>query len=198
LHAVGQPRNTFNLYQQIYDGSGKPIEGLFEDRNRDGIINDNDRYLNHSAVGDYMFGFSSNVTVKKFSAGFVMRATLNNYVYNNVNSNRGRLNQVLGATTIGNAVTNYLDTRFRGSVDVQPLSDYYVENASFLRMDNLYAAYNFGKVFKGEANLRATGSVQNVFVLTNYSGIDPEHANGIDRNLYPRPRIFSLGLNLDF
>jgi iron complex outermembrane receptor protein len=198
LHAVGYPRNSFYLYQQVYDGSGKPIEGLFEDRNRDGIINDNDRYLNHSAVGDYLFGFSSNVSVKKFSAGFVMRATLNNYVYNNINSNRGRQNQVLGAYIIGNATTNYLDTRFIGNVDVQPISDYYVENASFLRMDNLYVGYDFGKVFKSEATLRATGSVQNVFVLTNYSGLDPEHGNGIDRNLYPRPRTFSIGLNLDF
>lgn len=198
LHAVGHPRNTFFLYQQVYDASGKPIEGLFEDRNRDGIINDNDRYLNHSAVGDYMFGFSSNVAVKKFTAGFVMRASLNNYVYNNVNSNRARLNQVLGSYIIGNAASNFLDTRFVGTIDVQPISDYYVENASFLRMDNLYVGYDFGRILKGEVALRATGSVQNVFTITNYTGLDPEISNGIDRNLYPRPRTFSIGLNLDF
>jgi TonB-dependent starch-binding outer membrane protein SusC len=198
LHAVGGPRSTFYLYRQVYDANGKPIEGLFEDANRDGIINDKDKYKGYSADPNFFMGFSTNATYRKWSGGFVMRANFNNYVYNNIFSNRGRLNQVLGNYTLGNASTNYLETNFRGDGDIQTLSDFYVENASFLRMDNLYVGYNFGRVARSKATLRLNAIVNNVFVVTKYSGLDPEVSGGIDRNLYPRPRTYSLGINLDF
>lgn len=197
LHAVGGPRNTFYLYHQVYDKTGKPIEGLFEDVNRDGIINDKDRYKGQSANPNVLMGFSTNLSYKKLNAGFVLRSNLNNYVYNNIFSNRGRLNQVLGNYTLGNASVNYLETGFRGNVDIQPLSDYYLENGSFLKMDNLTLGYSFGRIRGTKATLRANAIVQNVFVITKYKGLDPE-IGGIDNTFYPRPRTYSLALNLDF
>lgn len=198
LNAVGGPKNTAYLYHQIYDNNGKPIEGLFEDVNRDGKITVEDKYKAKSADPNLFLGFSTNVGYKNWNAGFVLRANFNSYVYNNVYSNRGRLNQVLGAYTTGNASVNYLDTKFEGNNDLQTLSDYYLENASFLRMDNFSVGYNFGKIAHNKASLRLNGYVQNVFVITKYKGLDPEQNSGIDKTLYPRPRIYSLGVNLDF
>jgi TonB-linked SusC/RagA family outer membrane protein len=198
INAVGTSRSTFNLYHQIYDQNGNPIEGLFEDVNRDGIINEDDKYKGKRADPNLFMGFSANATYGNWNAGFVLRSSFNNYVYNNIYSNNGRLNQILGAETTGNASTNYLTTSFKGGVEQQGLSDYYIENASFLRMDNLNIGYDFGRVLSDRAGLRATLSVQNVFVVTKYTGLDPEVGNGVDNNLYPRPRIYSLGVNLDF
>src|SRR5436190_15817393 len=166
INAVGSSKNTFYLYHQIYDQAGKPIEGLFEDLNRDGIINENDKYKGKRSDPNMFYGFSTYVTYKKWNAGLVMRASFNNYVYNNVYSNNGRLNQVINAYVLGNASTNYLETQFTGNTEQQPLSDYYINNASFLKMDNLNVGYNFGKVFDKKASLRANLSVQNVFVIT--------------------------------
>ncbi len=112
LHAVGHPRNTFYLYQQVYDNNGKAIEGLFVDRNRDGLVNNDDKYLNHSAVGNHMFGLSSNLAVNKWSGGFVARATLNNFVYNNVFADRSTRTAITGAYTLGNGINNYYNTGF--------------------------------------------------------------------------------------
>jgi TonB-dependent starch-binding outer membrane protein SusC len=198
INAVGGSKNTFFLYHQIYDKAGKPIEGLFEDVKRDGIINESDKYKGKRADPNMFYGFSTSATYGKWNAGFVMRAAFNNYVYNNVYSNNGRLNQILNAYTIGNASVNYLDTRFAGNTEQQLLSDYYIQNASFLKMDNLNVGYNFGQVFKNKTTLRASLNVQNVFVVTEYKGLDPEISWGVDNNFYPRPRIISLGLNLEF
>ena len=198
LGAVGGPKNTFYMYHQIYDANGQPIEGLFEDLNRDGIINDKDRYKSKAADPDLFFGFSTNVNYKNWSAGFVLRANFNNYVYNNVYSNLGKLTQVLDAYTIHNGSSNYLQTKFAGKTDIQGFSDYYLENASFLKMDNFNIGYNFGKVYHNKIGLRVNLTAQNVFVITKYKGLDPEVVGGVDNNLYPRPRIISLGANLDF
>jgi iron complex outermembrane receptor protein len=195
---VGDSKNTFYLFHQIYDKGGKPIEGLFEDVNRDGIINERDKYKGKRADPNVFLGFSTNVSYKKWSAGFVMRASFNNYVYNNIYSNNGRLNQVLNAYVLGNASANYLETGFKGNTELQLLSDYYIENASFLKMDNLNIGYDFGQVLRNQGTLRLNLSVQNVFVITKYSGLDPEISWGVDNNFYPRPRIIALGLNMDF
>jgi len=198
INAVGTSKSTFYLYHQIYDKSGRPIEGLFEDVNRDGIINENDKYKGKRADPNMFYGFSTNATFGKWNAGFVMRASFNNYVYNNVYSNNGRQNQINNAYVIGNASVNYLETKFVGNTEQQPLSDYYLQNGSFLKMDNLNVGYDFGRVFNNKTTLRAGVTVQNVFVVTKYKGLDPEMASGVDNNFYPRPRIISLGLNLDF
>lgn len=200
INAVGTPKNTFYLYKQIYDqATGKPIEGLFEDLNRDGIINDLDKYKGKTADPNIYMGFSTNFSYKKWNAGFVLRSSLNNYVNNNTFSNLGRLSSIVGATVVTNGSKNYLETGFTGSVSqLQGSSDYYLENASFLRMDNFNVGYNVGSVFNNKATLRTSLTVQNVFVITKYSGLDPEISSGVDNNFYPRPRVISLGLNLDF
>jgi len=206
INAVGTPKNTFYLYQQVYDKSGKPVEGVFNDKNGDGIINQSDLYKGHVADPTVYMGFSANVTYKNWNAGFILRGSFGNYNYDNIYSQTGTLNQILGNAVLYNASGNYLTTQFRGSNNQQLLSDYYVQNSSFLRMDNFSVGYNFGQISKSKITLQITGVVQNVFVITNYTGLDPEIAAnaptagnpGIDNNLYPRPRVYALGLNLGF
>jgi TonB-dependent starch-binding outer membrane protein SusC len=200
IDQVGYAINTFNLYQQIYGANGQPIEGLFNDVNRDGIINSSDAVKDHDPNADVIMGFSTNLTYKKWSAGFVLRSSINNYVYDQYLATNASLNDIIGGTVLSNVSTNYLQTQFKGNTTTQFLSDYYLYNASFLKMDNCNISYNFGKVFHSSTTLRGSLICQNVFVITKYPGIDPEVSNGpgIDNNNYPRPRIFSLGLNLNF
>lgn len=196
LNAVGFSKNTFNLYKQVYDENGKPREGVFVDQNEDGIINQDDQYKGKSSIPNVYLGLSNNVTFKKFFAGVVMRASLGNYVYNNTFSQAGVLNQFLGNSVIYNGSANVLETNFKGSSQ-QLLSDYYLQNASFLRIDNINLGYNLGRIGKSISNVRLNLSAQNVFIVTKYKGIDPEITNGIDNNLYPRPRTVALGISLD-
>ena len=197
INAVGYSTSTFNLYKQVYDANGNPLENVFVDVNEDGIINEEDLSKSKSAVPDWFMGFSTNLNYKRWSAGFVLRSSIGNYVYNNVYSSGGSLIRILGGYVLCNASTNYLETGFNGSSS-DLLSDYYIQNASFLRMDNLTLGYDAGKLFNNSASLRITGGIQNVFVITKYKGIDPEISNGIDNDFYPRPRTYSLGLSLDF
>lgn len=196
LHQVGFRPFTFFPKKQIYDLSGKPIEGLYEDLNRDGVVSDDERYTYKNPEPTYFLGINSSISYKNFSAGFVMRGSIGNYVYNTIASSNGVLNsffnRALGFT--GNGSADYLNTRFRQR---QLFSDYYIENASFLRLDNVNFGYEVGEIYKN-VRLRITANVQNVFVITNYSGIDPEVAGGIDGTIYPRPRTYVLGVNLDF
>ncbi|HWK07562.1 MAG TPA: TonB-dependent receptor [Puia sp.] len=204
INAVGSPKNTFYLYKQVYNTSGAPIEGVFVDKNGDGIINQNDLFKSKPADPKVFFGFSTNVSWRRWNGGFVLRSSLGNYAYNNINSQGGNLIQVTGNTVLYNASANYLTTKFKGNNGQELLSDYYLENASFLRMDNINIGYKVGTISHTHTTLRLNASVQNVFVITKYSGLDPEIAAGtsnnpgIDNNLYPKPRTFSLGLNLDF
>lgn len=197
IQAVGYSKNTFNLFRQVYDAAGKPLENVFVDKNGDGIINQNDLYKSKSADPDVFMGFSNNISYKKWSTGFVLRASIGNYLYNNVYSNNGQLSQVTGNSVLYNTSTSYLDTKFAGNSN-NLLSDYFIQNASFLRMDNFNIGYSAGKILGNKTNLRLNASVQNVFVVTKYKGLDPEVSSGIDNNFYPRPRIFALGLGLDF
>lgn len=211
INSVGGAKNTFYLYKQVYDKSGRPLEGVFVDKNGDGIINQSDLFKGRQADPKVFMGFTTNVAYKKWNAGFVMRANIGNYVYNNSYSQTGILNQITGNSVLYNASSNYLETQFRGGNGQQLLSDYYVQNASFLRMDNFNIGYNVGKINHSKATLRVNAYVQNVFVITRYTGLDPEIGPGtatttntlpsnygIDNNFYPRPRVFSLGLNLGF
>ncbi|MNK64999.1 Vitamin B12 transporter BtuB [compost metagenome] len=195
INAVGGPKNTFNLFEQVYDQAGNPIEGVYVDQNGDGIISPSDFKKGKQADPKVFLGFSNNLSYKKWNLSFTLRANLGNYVYNNNFSQSGNLTQILGTAIILNGSPNYLTTNFKGQ---QLLSDYYVQNAAFLRMDNVNLGYSFGQLFKSKASLQLTGSVQNVFVVTKYKGLDPEVASGVDNNIYPRPRVFSLGLNLNY
>ena len=204
INAVGYAKNTFNLYRQVYNTAGSPIEGVFADKNGDGIINQADLYKSKQADPKWFLGFSTNVTYKRWSGGFVLRSSLGNYDYNNIYSQTGTQNQITGNPVLYNASSNYLTTKFKGGNAQELLSDYYIQNASFLRMDNVNIGYNLGKIAHTRARLRLNASVQNVFVITKYSGLDPEIAAGtannpgIDNSLYPKPRTYNLGVNLDF
>lgn len=194
--AVGYAPNTFYPYKQIYGPDGKPIEGLTEDINRDGDSKDN--YYYKKPAPDYLLGFSTGVTIDKFSVGIAGHGMIGNYLYNNFNSNNAVLRNILNPVLhVGNAGINYLDTRFTNN---QYSSDYYIENASFFKLDNLNLGYNFGKIANNKAVLRLNASIQNILTITKYSGADPENSNpsGVDNNIYPRPRTFSLGANIDF
>ncbi|GGH06867.1 SusC/RagA family TonB-linked outer membrane protein [Mucilaginibacter phyllosphaerae] len=198
IQSVGYNTFSYYLYKQVYDAAGKPLEGIYQDLNGDNIINEKDLYRFKSSVPKYILGFSTQATYKKWSVSTVLRANLGNYVYNNVKANIGVTRSILNpAGYLGNASTEIFRSGFDNN---QYLSDYYVENASFLRMDNLGLSYNAGKIFgpKNNIGLRLNANCQNVFVITNYSGLDPEISTGIDNNFYPRPRTFVLGVNLDF
>jgi iron complex outermembrane receptor protein len=195
-NAVGYPRETFMVFKQIYDPTtGKPIENLFEDFNRDGIINEKDLYLFKSNIPKMFYGFSTNVNYKKWNAGFVMRANVGNYLFNNVATN-GAYSKFLFSSYLANQTSDVLNTNFEGTGNFYQ-SNYYVQNASFLRMDNINIGYNVGKIRK-DLNLRLNAGVQNVFVITKYKGLDPESNGSVDNNGYPRPRTFLLGVGLDF
>ena len=199
IHSVGYPKSSFYVYQQIYDKTGKPIEGLFEDRNRDGLINNNDLYRYKSPDPKAFLGAYSNVNWKKWSAGFSLRANIGNYMYNNRFSNTGVQRNIIDPLGfLANGSRNLLETNFTGNGDQYLLSDYYIENASFLRMDYINVGYNAGDVVRRNTSLRIGANVQNVFTVTKYKGVDPEVSGGIDNNFYPRPRIFTISLNLDF
>jgi TonB-dependent starch-binding outer membrane protein SusC len=199
VNQIGFPRGAFLTYKQVYDKNQRPIDGLVEDRNRDGIINDRDRAPTYQVDPLVFMGFNANLVFKRWNAGFVARANMGNYIYNNVFSNTGVRRSVLGQQTfLGNASTEVLRSNLSGTSDVMLLSDYWLQDGSFLRMDNINIGYNVGKVINGKANLRITANVQNAFVITKYQGLDPEIFGGIDNNLYPRPRVFVLGVNIDF
>ena len=184
---------AFRLLNQGYDNTGKPIEGKYIDLNKDGVIDINDYYAYRSPIPDYLFAINSNFYYKKLSVGFSLSANIGNFVYNNVNATYGNLYS-LNPKVINNLAFDYLNTGFKTP---QVESDYYVENASFLKMDYLNVGYDFGEIAK-KVNLKLSATIQNIFTITAYKGVDPEIPNGIDNGFYPRPRIFSIKINLDF
>jgi iron complex outermembrane receptor protein len=194
---VGYPINSFYVLQQVYDKSGNPIGDLYNDRNRDGQITAADKYWYKSPAPQDFLGFFSNFYFGKLSAGFSLRANFGNYMLNQNARGSSSVRSILGnASFLTNALTNIYTTHFANSPD---FSDYFIENASFLRMDNINVGYNFGKIFhNSQASLRANVNVQNAFVITKYTGVDPEIQNGIDNSFYPRPRTIIFGLSLDF
>ncbi|NEU08497.1 TonB-dependent receptor [Flavihumibacter sp. R14] len=199
IHSTGYNRGAFYVYQQVYNAAGKPIEDTYVDRNQDGQITDKDLYRYKGPDAQVFLGFNSNLNYKKWNAGFVMRANLGNYVYNNVASSTGTLRNIFNPLNfLNNGSADILETGFEGAGTRYFKSDYYIQNASFLKLDNVNIGYTVGKVFNNAASLRLNANAQNVFVITNYNGIDPEIYGGIDNNFYPRPRTFVLGLNLDF
>lgn len=194
IHTVGYAPYTFYVYKQVYDQNDKPIEGLYVDQNKDGASNEKDKYRYKNPQPKYFMGLSSQFGYKKWSMSFAARASFENYMYNNFNSNSGTYQNFGFPNYLGNVSRDVLNTGFT----VPRLwSDYYIENASFLRMDNINLGYNVGRICHN-TTLRVSANVQNLFVITKYSGLDPEIPGGIDNNFYPRPRTYSLGFNLDF
>lgn len=196
IHTVGYPTFSYFLNQQVYNEEGKPIEGLYADLNGDGLVNLDDRYRYKQADPRLYLGINSQVAYKDFSLSFVLRGNFDNYVYNNVLSNNATFRGLTGTNNfLLNLSPNVLQTGFQNN---QYFSDYYVENGSFLRLDNVTLGYNLKGLLGGKSNTQISLIGQNLFVITKYSGLDPEVAGGIDNNLYPRPRILSFGLNVSF
>ena len=186
----------FYVYHQLYDSTtGKPIEGAYADLNNDGEINDADLYRYHSLAPKYIMGLSTSLRYKQLTLGMSFRANIDNYVYNGMGMSTGAFETVsYNNSQLNNLNTSFLKTGFKTR---QYLSDYYVENASFLKLDNLSLSYNVGKINKW-ASLTVSAMVQNVFTITGYSGTDPEVPNGMDNSFYPRPRTYSVSLGLQF
>lgn len=186
----------FYVYHQLYDSkTGKPIEGAYADLNNDGEINESDLYRYHSPAPKYIMGLSTSLRYKQLTLGMNFRANIDNYVYNGMGMSTGAFETVsYNNSQLNNLNTSFLKTGFKTR---QYLSDYYVENASFLKLDNLSLSYNVGKINKW-ASLTVSAMVQNVFTITGYSGTDPEVPNGMDNSFYPRPRTYSVSLGLQF
>jgi len=186
----------FYVYKQLYDKeTGKPIEGAYADLNGDGQINSDDLYRYHSPAPDYIMGLTTSLRWKKLTLGMNFRANIGNYVYNGMAMNLGAWEvQTWNSFQLNNMSTSYLKTGFKTR---QHLSDYYVENGSFLKLDNINLSYDFGKITKW-CSLTLSAMVQNVFCITNYSGADPEVPSGFDSSFYPRPRTYSLSVGLQF
>ena len=199
-YAVGQSASAFYVYQQAYDSSGKPIEGAIVDRNNDGAITEDDRYFYKQAAAPVTMGLASRLEYKSWDFGISFRASIGNYVYNDVQASRSDMSKLWDK--------NFLEQRTKAARDLNwqstsyAQSDYFVQNASFLKCDNITLGYTFDKLLKtgGWHGLsgRVYGTVSNVFTLTKYKGLDPEVFSGIDYELYPRPTSFILGLSLNF
>ena len=203
---VGYAMNSYYVYQQVYDKNGKPIENCVVDRNGDGKINESDKYLYKSPAAPVTMGFSSRLEYKNWDFGFSLRASIGNYVYNNVEQGMSNMNT---GEWFSNSL-KYFSNRLKSTVErnwqtyeiTSKLSDYYVKNASFLKCDNITLGYSFNNLFKSSGwhglSGRAYATASNVFTITNYDGLDPEVGDGNDNNLYPRPFSVVVGLSLNF
>lgn len=195
IHSVGYAPGSYYVYQQVYDQGGKPIEGMYVDRNGDGVVSDKDLYRYKNPVADVLMGFNSKITYKNLDFGFNGRVSLGNYNYNGTAANAALgVNEIFGNNALSNKPKSVLDTNFQQR---QRLSDYYIQNASFLKIDNITVGYNFDNLF-GLASTRLYATVQNPIIITKYDGLDPEVDGGNDRDVYPRPITFLLGVNINF
>ena len=199
-HTVGKPISSFHVYQQVYDQNGNPILNTFVDRNGDGKISGDDRYYYYKPAPDVTMGLSSKLQYKQWDLGFSMRACLGNYMFNSQASGSSNVGSAMVYTNgnLSNLRKASVDRGFTDVSQTQYASDYFVENASFLKMDNITLGYSFEKLFGTPLSGRAYATVQNVFTITNYSGIDPEIASGVDGDIYPRPITTILGISLNF
>lgn len=194
-HEVGYPAYSFYVYEQVYDKNGNPLEGVFVDRNGDGQINEADKYLYHSRDPKVTMTWNNTFNWKNWDLGFVLRANIGNWMYNN--------NQAANVSKRANAalpLSNLMaDTFLFETSDITTImSDYFVQNASFLRCDNITLGYTWQNLLNNHLRLRLYGAVQNPFVITKYKGLDPEVFSGIDNGVYPKPTTFSLGVVASF
>lgn len=195
IHSVNYAPNAFYVYKQLYYENGIPVEGAYADLNGDETLNEKDRYQYKKPEPDVYMGFNTSFTYKRMTLSTSLRTNIGNYAYNNIYSDAGNFSQVYNQSDyLMNTVRDIRNTEFNNR---QLFSDYYVQNASFLKMDYATLVYDLGKISR-MIKMRANFTVQNAFTLTKYNGIDPEIAGGIDNNFYPNPRTYVLGLILDF
>ena len=193
-HKVGYPAYSYLLYEQVYDADGNPIEGLYADRNGDGVIDESDKYIHHSRDPKVVIGINSTMNWKNFDFGISLRANLGNYVYDNVLSQ----NSIYSAMYNSAGFLSNIMRRGAKFETQQYMSDYYLKNAGFLRCDNISLGYTWKHLLDDALRLRVYGAVQNPFVITKYKGLDPEVFSGIDNNVYPRPTTYTLGVVLAY
>jgi iron complex outermembrane receptor protein len=189
IQKVGNPLNSFYVFQQVYDEAGKPLQGVYVDRNHDGQITDDDRYVYYKPDADVNIGLNTELSYKKWTLSASLRSSLGNYVYNNVASDAEMKADMWTNNFISNRLASAPYSNFS---QAQYKSDYYVRNASFLKLDKVTLAYNIAPW------VRVNFTAQNVFTITNYDGVDPEVGNGIDNNMYPRSRNFIVGASFNF
>ena len=196
VHQTGHAPNSFFVYQQVYDMDGRPIEGAYVDRNDDGKIDIKDKYCHHKAAPDWTFGFNTQLSYKQWTLAMSAHSNVGNYVYNNISSNGDLLTDLWTNNFVSNRHSSALTNNV--AKKAQYWSDMYVQNASFLKIDNitLSRGFNFGP--EKLMSLSVFATVQNVATLTKYEGIDPEIFSGIDNNMYPRPRTYILGVKYNF
>jgi TonB-linked SusC/RagA family outer membrane protein len=196
VHSVGFPAYSFFVLEQVYGADGKPIENLFVDRDGDGqITTSGDKYRYQKPSPTVFMGFSSMLTYKNLDFSFNGRISLGNYIYNNINSGSGVYAFMGSSNYLQNKVRNLEYTKFENP---RYFSDYYVENGSFMKLDNVALGYNFTNLGVEKLKMRIYATAQNLMTITKYSGIDPEVFSGIDNNIYPRPRTFLLGISLTY
>ncbi|MGC1390251.1 MAG: TonB-dependent receptor [Bacteroidales bacterium] len=194
---VGYPAYSYFVNKQVYDASGYPIEGLYVDLSgKGGTVNGNtsDQYIFHNPVPDYLLGFTTRFNCKNFDISASARASIGNYVYNAVAAGAS-YDQMYQIGYWKNFTTFLSDTRF---VKRQFTSDYFVSNASFLKLDNLSAGYKFDHILNNKLSARISLTAQNLITITKYKGLDPEVPGGVDNNFYPRPRTYMLGISLTY
>ncbi|UMB61828.1 SusC/RagA family TonB-linked outer membrane protein [Lutibacter sp. A80] len=196
-HIEGESPYSFLVYQQVYNSEGDPIEGVYVDRNNDNIINDDDKYIYKNPYADVIMGLNSNFNYKNFDLSIVTRANFGNYSYNNVASSTGYLRRATENGILTNLHSSSLTNGFIETTETNLLSDHFIQESSFFKIDNITLGYAIPNVFE-DISLRIYGSMQNVLTVTDYEGLDPEISGGIDNNFYPRPQSFVLGVNIDF
>ena len=195
VHTEGYAPNSFYVYRQVYDQNGNPLNGVYIDRNGDNIVNEQDLYRFENPAPDYTFGFTNQFYMGSWDASFTMRASEGNYNYNNLRSDGANFSAVYNNTSLNNVLSAVDETGF---TSVQYFSDIYIEDASFIRMDNATLGYTFDDIDKANMTIKLYGAANNLFTITDYSGLDPEITGGIDTNFFPRARTFSLGANVNF
>jgi iron complex outermembrane receptor protein len=197
VYQEGFAPDSFWVYKQLYNVNGKPIEGAYADLNGDGVINANDKYIYKNQDPKLILGFSSMINYNNFDLSFALRSNIGNRVFNAVNASRAQYNRLATGADVTNLPKSVINTAFTTTSNVV-LSDIYVENGSFLRMDNITLGYTLPKMSNDKVSLRFTAGCQNVFMITKYSGLDPEVNNGVDGAIYPRQRSFLFGTSLKF
>ena len=195
VHSLDYPAYSFYSYYQYYDQNGEPIEGLYVDKNQDGEINYYDRYALHKPHPDMFMGISSRFNYKKLEFSFSGRINIGNYLYNNVESNTSIYNHIYHSN---GCLSNILENPSVTFENPQYLSSHFIQNASFFRMDHITLAYIFKNVVKNKINLKVYTTAQNLLLITKYNGTDPEIPGGIDKGLYPHPRLFLVGFRINF
>ena len=203
VNKVGKPLNSFYVFQQVYDENGKPIEGVYVDRDGNGKIDNDDRYCYKSPAPDVIMGLTTKFIYKNWDFSAAFHASIGNYVYYDFLNSKAELAKINDTDLFRNTTAEAVNLGFKGTTDLTTnTSDYFVRNASYLKCSNMTLGYSFPALFKAGAEKICSGriffTVQNPFIITKYKGIDPEVSNGIDSNPYPRPISFQLGLNLNF